>query len=212
MTNAWPMIDQCAELLAGVEMLRQAADQVRAAPTAHLIREQRMDLKRRVEALTRAAEVAAEHLRQPPGGTTCGPRVLIAHRQAWFGEALAGCLERRGIKVVAVTDGADAVGLAVAAQPDVVVIEAVLSRMSGIEVLRDLLTFAPDVRTVVRVAHSNGAPAMLEAGAAAVWVQAVKPEQVAADIAQLVTATRRKRAPATPAGSGQVDRASVPTS
>lgn len=186
MTNAGLGNDQTVDHMAGVHRLRRAAEDVEAAPAEGLFREQRMDLVRRAEALRRMADVAAEHAMRPRGSAQ-RPRVLIAHQQGWFATALAAGLERQGIEVVGVVaDGADAVGLSVAARPDVLLIETVLSRMTGIEVLQDLQTFATDARTVVRVAHSDGVNALLAAGATAVWLRSVKPEQVAEDLAQLV--------------------------
>lgn len=177
MINVQPVGSPGAYRSAGLHLLRQAADQLRAVPAAGLSREQRMDLVRRAEALARMAEVAAEQQTQPTGPPS-RPRVLIAYQQPWFAEAPTHCLQRQDIDVVGVvTDGAQAVGLAVAAQPDVALIDAVLSRMSGIEVLRDLQTFAAQIRTVMRVAHDNDVHAMLQAGATAAWLRTCSPSR-----------------------------------
>lgn len=153
-----------------------------------LTREQRMDLDRRAQVLDRVEEVVASRLMHEEPVAT-GPRVVLAHRQEWFGGKLRAALVERGVEVLdVVVDGADAVGIAIAEQPDLVLIEAVLARMSGIEVLRDLQRFAPGTLCVAQVAHQDGVRAMTEAGAAAAWTRKVSPAQVADDMVALMHA------------------------
>lgn len=155
---------------------------------ALLTREQRMDLDRRAQVLGRVEEVVASRLTLG-AGTSTGPRVVLAHRQEWFGNKLRSALEQRGVDVLAVVvDGADAIGTAIVEQPDLVLIEAVLARMSGVEVLSDLQRFVPGTRCVAQVAQEAGVRAMIEAGAAAAWTRTVSPAQVADDIVALLHA------------------------
>ncbi len=164
------------------------AAEVQSVDPKTLTREQRMDLDRRAQVLDRVDEVVTSRLiRDVP--VTTGPRVVLAHRQEWFVTKLRVALEGRGVVVLdTVSDGADAVGTAIVEQPDLVLIEPVLARMSGIEVLRDLQTFVPATRCVAQVAHEGGVRALLDAGAVAVWPRKVTPAQMAAEIAEMLSA------------------------
>lgn len=171
----------------GLVRLEEELDRLQELDVDGSGREQRMDHKRRVAALARMVEVAHEH----PGGHSEArgerPQLLIALRHAWFAEAVAAALLPHRIHVLdPVTDGADAVGLAIATRPELVLLEAVVERMSGIEVLNDLQTYAPGVPAAVRVAHDNGVQAMIDAGACAAWVRNARPDRVAGDIAELL--------------------------
>lgn len=173
---------------AAVQSWREAhAAELQGIDPALLTREQRMDLHRRAQVLERVEEVVASRPERGAGTVITGPRVVLAHRQEWFGAKLRAALEERGVEVLdLVVDGADAVGTAIVEQPDLVLIEAVLARMSGIEVLRDLQKFVPGTRCVAQVAHEDGVRTMIEAGAAAAWTRKASPAQVADDVVALL--------------------------
>ncbi len=177
-----------ASTTAVVEAWRIArAQEMQGVDPSLLTREQRMDLDRRAQVLDRVEEVVAQRLMQEPSVST-GPRVVLAHRQEWFGNKLRTALVERGVEVLdVVTDGAEAVGTAIALQPELVMVEAVLTRMSGIEVLRDIRRFVPGTRCVAQVAYEDGVRAMTEAGADAAWARKVSPAQVADGIVSLLS-------------------------
>ncbi len=182
MTRADPPGSESTSMTRRLHQLQHAAEKARAVPLAGLFRDQKVDLRRRAASLTRMVEVAGGYWPSPMLASD-QPRVLIAHQQQWFADALAKALRRLDLHVVGlVTDGADAVGLAVAAQPDIILLEPVLSRMTGLQVLHDLQTFAAEVRTVVRIPHDSAGPEMLSAGAAAVLLSSVPPQQAARDL------------------------------
>lgn len=156
-------------------------------------RETRMDLDRRREVLDREAEALRSHV----PSTSTAPRLVLAHRQEWAGRRLADELTRRGYEVTAcVGDGADAVGTCVAEQPDVLVLDDVLQRMPGTEVLAEVRAFSPGTRCVVQVGGSAMHGAFLDAGAAATLTRGATPAESADVVADVLAAAARETASA----------------
>lgn len=159
-------------------------------------REDMLDARRRLECLRRqhAALVARadEHLRASVDVLVSHvpPRAVLAHRNDWFKAEVDDCLGQHGIRVVAtVADGADAVGVAAAEQPDVLLVEDTLPTMRGEEVVREVLRLSPGSTVVAHVSHDAGVAAMLAAGAAAAWARRVPPGEVGRHMAELVSAS-----------------------
>jgi two-component system response regulator RegX3 len=69
---------------------------------------------------------------------TTQPVVLVVEDEPSFVEALTIGLTREGFRVVAVTDGYDAVQRFDEVQPDIVLLDVMLPRLSGIDVCRQL--------------------------------------------------------------------------
>ena len=114
-------------------------------------------------------------------------RVLIAHRQAWFVERVSGLLRADGLDVVLeVEDGANAVGGAVAEQPDLVLLEDRLSSVPGVLVTQAIRRYCPDTLVLVQVESSDRVAALLDAGADAVVTRQVPPADVAAQLRALL--------------------------
>ena len=164
-----------------------------AAQSAARSREARLDLSRRMDISRRehAALVSRtdDHLRASARtlATTAPRRAVLVHRHEWFRERVARSLHERGIHVVAQLDnGADAVGVVIAEQPDLLLVEDSLAMLSGEEVLRSVSTYAPATVSAAQVAHDDRMGALLDAGAHAVWVRRVPPQDVAVQLAQLV--------------------------
>ena len=103
-------------------------------------RELDLALRRRREVLAREREALVETshrqlLRSGEGQQVAALRAVVAHHHAWFVAELTRSLEERGVQVVGATgNGATAVGIAVAEQPDVVIAQGVLEMLSGDEV------------------------------------------------------------------------------
>ena len=115
------------------------------------------------------------------------PRVVIAHRSGWFVQKVTQALGVAAIEVVAWLDnGADAVGLTVAEQPDLVLVEDVLAMVPGEQVVREVRSFCPDTVLVGHVSSGDRVAGMLEAGAATVLTRQVPPEHVAQQLRELV--------------------------
>ena len=121
---------------------RDRARRLLAAEASQATREQRLDTRHRMDAIRRAhaallarADQSIEESRELLGPAQITG--LLANRSEWMRHKLALGLEELGLMVVAdVDDGADALGVAVIEQPDVLILEDRLPSMTGIEVVR----------------------------------------------------------------------------
>jgi CheY-like chemotaxis protein len=170
---------------------RQVREQ--AAGDAARSRELRMDAARSIEVLRRQHDAlvsrADEHLRASGRllRSTAERRVVLAHRNDWLVRTVTQALEDRGVRIVAHTDnGADAVGLVVAEQPDLVLVEDTLAMVAGLEVVREIRRFAPDTVVAAQVAHGSRAEQLLDAGATAVFTRQMTPRSIAQAVLELV--------------------------
>lgn len=163
---------------------RRASDA--AAESVSLTREMRLDLNRRMEARRREQQAllarADAQLRES-GGVLSGrvaPRALVAHRNSWLRDNVAQRLELRGVTIVGMfDDGAEAVGTAVAEQPDLVLVEDRLPTLSGLEVVRRVRRFAPDAIVAAQCLDAEGVRELVEAGAQAVFTRRIPPLDIA---------------------------------
>lgn len=155
-------------------------------------REARMDAARLREILRRQHDALVAHgdrqrARTTPALSPTDLRIVIAHRNEWFVGKVAQALGERGVHVVAALDnGADAVGVAVAEQPDLVLVEDALPMTTGAEVVRQVRRFSPDTRVAAQAGYADGMSPLLDAGAAAVFVRSVPPAEVAARLLELL--------------------------
>lgn len=170
---------------------RRAAEA--AAQSAARSRESRLDLSRRLDISRRehASLVARTdgHLRASARtlATKAPTRAVLVHRHEWFRAKVADALRARAIAVVAQLDnGADAVGVVVAEQPDLLLVEDSLAMLSGEEVLREVGQYAHATIAAAQVSHDDRMGALLDAGAHAVWTRRVAPQDVARQMAALV--------------------------
>lgn len=164
-----------------------------AAAAATRSRELRMDAARTMEILARehAALVARaqEQLR-----LSCHllhahevRRVVLAHRGLWFIASVRRLLEEEGCEVVATLDnGADTVGVVVAEQPDLLLVQDALAMLPGEQVVRQVRSLCPGTIVAAQASHSDRIGALLAAGAASVFHRQVPPAQVARGLLQLV--------------------------
>ena len=92
--------------------------------------------------------------------------------------------------MVAGTDnGADAVGLIAAEQPDLVLIEDTLSMLAGAEVVREVRHFCPETVVTAKAAYGDRVGRLLDAGPSAVFTRQTPPAEVALSLLRLVGAT-----------------------
>ena len=183
-------LDLAAQQLRSIERFnhtRQLAEA--AAAAAARSREMRMDAARRIEVLRREhdALVARAHAQLQSSGHllygTSYRRVVLAHRNEWFVGKVADALEEHGLVVVARLDnGADVVGLAVAEQPDLVLVEDTLAMVPGEQVVREIREFCPGTVLAAQVPYGDRVGPMLDAGAATVFTRQVPPLDVAAGL------------------------------
>jgi two-component system chemotaxis response regulator CheY len=116
-------------------------------------------------------------------------RVLIADDAAFMREMLREILESGGYSVVAeAADGDEAVQRYREHSPDVITLDIVMPRKSGLEALRELVAEFPGVRVVICSALGQEALVMeaLECGAVEYVVKPFKPDQVLAALGKAV--------------------------
>ena len=81
-------------------------------------------------------------------------------------------------------DGADGLAAVVLEQPDVLVLEARLPSLPGIDVVRTVHELAPRTLVAVQAESSAEVERLLDAGAAAVFSPTVPPAAVCQDVAE----------------------------
>jgi CheY-like chemotaxis protein len=154
----------------------------------------RMDVARSIEVLRRqhdAVVARAEEQLRASGllRTRAERRVVLAHRNDWLVRKLEETLETRGMHVVARTDnGADAVGMVVAEQPDLLLVEDTLAMLAGLEVIREVRRFSPATVVVAQAASGDRVGQLLDVGARTVFTRQIPPDGVARSMLQLVDA------------------------
>ena len=189
-------LDVAAQQLRAIEIFNRARHmREEAAAAAARSRELRMDAARSLEVLRREhdAVVARAHEQLRVTGHllhgTAERRAVLAHRNGWFVSRIGAVLEDSGVHVIAeVYNGADAVGLVVAEQPDLVLVEDVLAMVPGEEVVREVRRFSPETVVAAQVAHAERIGRLLDAGAAAVFQRQIPPVDVARALLELVAA------------------------
>lgn len=189
-------MDLAAQQLRAIARFNEACRTAEVAAAAiSRSREMRMDAARSLEVLRREhdAMVGRAHEQLRVTGDllhgTASRRVLLAHRNAWFLGKVARALQVRGLLVVAQVDnGADAVGLAVAEQPDLLLVEDTLAMVPGEQVVREVRRYCPETLVVAQVAHGDRVGLLLDAGAATVYFRTVPPLDVAAGLLELLAA------------------------
>lgn len=184
---------QQVEAIAAFARARRRAEQAQAAAVRS--RETRMDVTRRLQVLRRTHDAVvdrAQHSLQRSSRIllVTGLRTaLLAHRNEWFLDRIGQHLRDAGVDVVGRTDnGADAVGYAVAEQPDLVLVEDRLAMVPGEHVVQEVVRYCPATRVVAQVASADRVGVLFEAGAVAVYTRRVPPVDVAAAMHRMVTA------------------------
>ena len=164
-----------------------------AADAVDMTREMRLDLSRRQDARRREHEAllarAEQQLRASGDvlATRLTPRAVLAHRNAWLRDKVAAGLAARGIAVVGLfEDGAEAAGTIVVEQPDLVFVEDRLPTLSGLQVVTRTRTYAPHAVVGAHVLEGASVPAMVDAGAQAVFTRRIPPADIADQLVDLV--------------------------
>lgn len=187
-------IDVEVQQLAAIDRFHRCRKLTEAAAESNArTREDRLDLARRRDVLHRQHEamVAQSHgqlcLTANVLSLMAQPRVVLAHRSEWFAGKVGVLLEDAGVHIAAtVSNGADAIGAAIAEQPDLVLVEDLLEMVSGAEVIAQVRDFCPDTLLAAQVPYSDDAPGLLQAGAAAVFTRKTPPADVARDVLHLL--------------------------
>lgn len=182
-TDLW--LDQLHGVDAWCRANRATGLLLEAAPS----REMRVNLSRRRAVVDRQRQAIVEWTSRQlqeserPLHLTAEQRAVIVHRKDWFKDKLTTELEAGGITVVAsLENGADAVGVVVAEQPDVLLVEDKLPMVNGLDVARAARQYAPRTRVVAQVANNAEIGPFLDAGAATAYLWSVPPADIAADL------------------------------
>ena len=193
-----PPAEVISDQLRGIALwheARRALEQAHAAAGADqpLSREMRLDLDRQMDVIRRQHEAMLQclddHLTTSPRlpRSTSRPRAVLVHRNEWFLGKLVDGLRSGGVDVIAILEnGADAVGVAVVEQPDLLLVEDKLPMISGTEVIRQLGRLAPRTLTAAHVVHEGAVAEALAAGARAAFARRVPPAEVARELCSLV--------------------------
>ena len=131
----------------------------------------------------------SEHLQASGNPLRCRSqaRAIVVHRRDAFVDAIGRLLAESGVDVVLRTDnGADAVGAAIAEQPDLVLVEENPAILSGEEVIREIRRFAPTAVLASQVSTGDRVGALLDAGASLVFSRRVTSARVVADALTLL--------------------------
>ncbi len=187
-------VELLSDQLAAIEAWHRARRMSEQADaTAGLSREMRLDLRQRMDSRRRTQAAllarAADQLREGEHllRTRAPTRAVLVHRNQWLRAKVEAGLTVRGVQVVAQLDcGPDAVGVVVVEQPDVLLIEAALPLMTGLEVLRATRRYAPRTLVGAQLNESNGSAELLAAGAAVTFSRRVTPGDIAQELAALV--------------------------
>lgn len=187
-------IDLAEAQLRGIEQLTRARHMAEdAAASAARSRETRMDAARELEILRRHQDalITRTHEQLQESGThalgTAATTVVLVHRNEWFAGKLSQVLRESGCVVLPrVENGADAVGLLAAEQPDLVLVEDKVSMLPAARVVRQIRRLCPGTIVAAQVAHGDDVGPMLDAGAAHVFTRQVPPAEVAAALLSLL--------------------------
>jgi DNA-binding NarL/FixJ family response regulator len=113
---------------------------------------------------------------------------VVSHRQEWFSGNMVGGLRAGGVAVVAeLQNGADALGVVVAEQPDVLLVEDEVPMVSGLELTEAAARYAPSTLVVVQVEHDWDIGPFLDAGATTVCTRRTPPARILADLLAALT-------------------------
>jgi hypothetical protein len=165
----------------------------RALQSGRLSRQDRLDAARRIAMLAHAhaimlARASSDLAEQPtPMADVVACRAVVAHRHLWFADKLSQGLEAGGVEVIGASDnGAEALGVVVAEQPDLLVLGDVLVMLTAVELLSEVALFSPATLRAVQVSDSNGVGSMLDAGAQSVFTPQVPPQEMADHLLELL--------------------------
>jgi CheY-like chemotaxis protein len=188
MTLQDPVDERSARQRAAVAAWTRQAElltELTAAETTS--REDRMDAQRRLDGLRRTQEALQARARTVHAPQEDRPRAVLVHRNAWVRDKLTLHLAELGVQVLAeAEDGAEGLGIAIAEQPDVVLLEDRLPSLPAVELVAGVREYVPEALVAAHVEHKEDVPALVEAGASAVFSRRVPPEVIADELAGLL--------------------------
>ncbi len=188
-------VQRLAEQLAALERWharRRSTEE--AVELRGLNREFRLDLERRQMVRARQheallAQAAVQLAESAKLLRVRRPRAVLVHRNDWLRGRVAEGLAASGVDVVSqLSDGADAVGVTVAEQPDLLLVEDSLPTMTGVEVLRAVGEFCAGTRLAAHAGTDTQLTGLLDAGAAKAFPRRTTPAEMVRELIGLVAA------------------------
>jgi two-component system, OmpR family, alkaline phosphatase synthesis response regulator PhoP len=108
--------------------------------------------------------------------TTAGKRILLVEDDRFLRRACETSLRQRGFTVIAAADGEEGLRLARAEHPDLILLDLLMPKLSGVEVLRalkaDVGTKAIPVLILSNSSREQDVSEVISLGAVAYWVKA----------------------------------------
>jgi two-component system chemotaxis response regulator CheY len=117
-------------------------------------------------------------------------RVLIADDAVFFRTALKEILSSGGFEVVAeASNGIEAVALAKAHEPDIVILDMVMPEKTGIEAAREIVKMNPGLKIVMcsSLGYEPVVESAMQAGACAYITKPLNREEVLKTLGELYT-------------------------
>ena len=126
--------------------------------------------------------------------TEQAPRILVVDDDGTVADVVVRYLERDGYDVTATGDGSEAVDLAVAAPPDLVILDLMLPGLDGLEVCRRLRRIAP-IPVIMLTARGDEVDRVigLELGADDYVAKPFSPRELTARVKSVLRRTRGPR-------------------
>ena len=124
-----------------------------------------------------------------------GLRVLVVEDDAVVADTLVEILNQSGYAAIAAYDGTDAVETALLVPPDLVIADAALHGMSGIDVAKELRTKLPEVKIVLLDGDEAAAHALAGKVAELAFAVVEKPVQPAVLLAKVSASLKREYKP-----------------
>lgn len=108
--------------------------------------------------------------------TTAGKRILLVEDDRFLRRACETSLRQRGFTVIAAPDGEEGLRLARAEHPDLILLDLLMPKLSGVEVLRalktDVGTKAIPVLILSNSSREQDVSEVISLGAVDYWVKA----------------------------------------
>lgn len=152
-------------------------------------RESRLDLARQRDVVVRQRQAllgwTERQLRESDLmlRSLAATRVVIAHRHDWFKGKLTSGLRAGGATVVAdLENGADALGVVIAEQPDFLLVQDRLPMVNGLDLTREVCRYAPSTVVVVQVTNDWETGPFLDAGATTVYSRRTPAADIVAEL------------------------------
>lgn len=185
--------DRSVDQVQGIDGLaRGCADALDGTRTGTGSRQDAVDASRRRDVAERQRQAMRDHVAAQSDAPWPGPTAVLAHRDDWFAGVVAAALAAAGVRVVGQAgNGADAVGISAAEQPDLLLVQDQLPMLPGPAAVQAVRKFSPGTRVVAHVSYPARIGELLDVGASAAFARSVSPADVAAALLALVTPQAR---------------------